>query len=63
MSLGQRVSATGLCAALYAIGSFSTSYIVSPFGRGQFRPAVVIPALFSIIYGPEVGGWGPLWVR
>ncbi|MEM0191703.1 MAG: ECF transporter S component [Candidatus Korarchaeum sp.] len=58
MSLGQRVSATGLCAALYAIGSFSTSYIVSPFGRGQFRPAVVIPALFSIIYGPEVGGVG-----
>ncbi len=58
MSLARRVSATGLCAALYAIGAFSTSYLVSPFGRGQFRPAVVIPALFSIIYGPEVGGLG-----
>ncbi|RDD52848.1 MAG: hypothetical protein BA066_07505 [Candidatus Korarchaeota archaeon NZ13-K] len=58
MSLARRVSATGLCAALYAIGSFATSYIVSPFGRGQFRPAVVLPALFSLIYGPEVGGMG-----
>ncbi|MCS7102781.1 MAG: ECF transporter S component [Candidatus Korarchaeum sp.] len=58
MSLGRRVSATGSCAALYAIGAFATSYLVSPFGRGQFRPTVVIPALFSIIYGPEVGGVG-----
>jgi len=58
MGTGERVSATGLCAALYAIGSFLTSYLVSPFGRGQFRPAVVLPAIFSILYGPGVGGLG-----
>ncbi len=58
MGMGERVSATGLCAALYAIGSFLTSYLVSPFGRGQFRPAVVLPAIFSIVYGPGVGGLG-----
>lgn len=58
MRSGERVAATSVCAALYALGSFATSYIVSPFGRGQFRPAVVIPAIFTIIYGPEVGGLG-----
>lgn len=55
---GEIVSATGFCAALYAIGSYLTCYLVSPFGRGQFRPAVVLPAIFSIIYGPEAGGLG-----
>lgn len=47
-----------LCAALYAIGSYATSYIQSPWGMGQFRPAVVIPALFATIFGPWVGGVG-----
>ncbi|MEM3462875.1 MAG: ECF transporter S component [Candidatus Bathyarchaeia archaeon] len=49
---------TALCAALYAIGSYATSYIQSPWGMGQFRPAVVIPALFATIFGPWVGGIG-----
>ncbi len=46
------------CAALYAIGSYATAYIQSPWGMGQFRPAVVIPALFATIFGPWVGGVG-----
>jgi uncharacterized membrane protein len=46
------VTATALCAALYAIGCYATAYIPSPWGFGQFRPAVVIPALFGIIFGP-----------
>jgi uncharacterized membrane protein len=46
------VTATALCAALYAIGCYATAYIPSPWGFGQFRPAVVIPALFGVIFGP-----------
>lgn len=58
LSPGRFVASTGVCAALYAIGSITTAYVVSPFGRGQFRPSVLIPALFAIAYGPEVGGLG-----
>jgi len=41
-----------LCASLYAVGSYATAYIPSPWGFGQFRPAVVIPAFFATIFGP-----------
>ena len=44
--------ATIMCAVLYAIGAYSTAYIPSPWGFGQFRPAVVIPAFFAVIFGP-----------
>ncbi|MCS7138652.1 MAG: ECF transporter S component [Crenarchaeota archaeon] len=46
------VTTTALCAALYAVGCYATAYIPSPWGFGQFRPAVVIPALFGIVFGP-----------
>ncbi|MEM3832828.1 MAG: ECF transporter S component [Thermoprotei archaeon] len=49
---------TGLCAALYAVGAYATAYIPSPWGFGQFRPAVVIPAVFAVVFGPWVGGVG-----
>jgi hypothetical protein len=49
---------TAMCAALYAIGSYMTSFVVSPWGVGQFRPAVIVPALFATIFGPWVGGVG-----
>ncbi len=55
-SLEVAVSAT--CAVLYAIGSYLTAFISSPWGSGQFRPAVVIPAVFSTLFGPLVGGLG-----
>lgn len=45
-------------AALYAVGSFATAYIPSPWGVGQFRPAVIVPAFFATIFGPWVGGIG-----
>jgi len=45
-------------AALYAVGSVATGQIRSPWGVGQFRPAVVIPAFFATIFGPWVGGIG-----
>ncbi len=53
-----KAASTALCAALYAMGSYATAYIQSPWGMGQFRPAVVIPALFATIFGPWVGGIG-----
>jgi hypothetical protein len=49
---------TAINAALYAVGSFATAYIPSPWGVGQFRPAVIIPAFFATIFGPWVGGIG-----
>jgi hypothetical protein len=44
----------GICAALYAIVGISTAN-VNFFGIG-FLPAVVIPAVFAVLYGPWVGG-------
>jgi hypothetical protein len=41
-----------MCAALYAIGAYMSAYIPSPWGFGQFRPAVIIPAFFATIFGP-----------
>ena len=52
------LTSTVLCAALYAIGCYITSYIVSPWGVGQFRPAVVIPTLFAVVFGPLPAGLG-----
>lgn len=34
------------------MGSYLTAYISSPWGFGQFRPAVLIPAFFATIFGP-----------
>jgi hypothetical protein len=52
------VVATAICAGLYAVGSYATAYIPSPFGFGQFRPAVIVPALFGAIFGPFPAGLG-----
>jgi hypothetical protein len=52
------VVATAVNAALYAVGSLTTAYIPSPWGIGQFRPAVVIPSFFAIVFGPWTGGLG-----
>lgn len=50
---------SGICAALYAASAYATGYIVSPiFGVVQFRPAVIIPAVFAILFGPLIGGLG-----
>jgi len=47
-----------MCAALYAIGCLLTAYIQSPWGVGQFRPAVVIPTVFAVVFGPWPAGLG-----
>jgi uncharacterized membrane protein len=57
-SEARRAALIAISASLYAVGSYITSYIESPWGIGQFRPAVVIPFYFSVAYGPAVGGLG-----
>lgn len=52
------VVATAMCAALYAVGSYTTAYIPSPWGFGQFRPAVVIPSFFAVVFGAIPAGVG-----
>jgi hypothetical protein len=47
-----------ISAALYAIGIAVTGPIPTPWGIGNFRPGVVIPAFFSVVFGPFIGGIG-----
>jgi ECF-type riboflavin transporter, S component len=46
------VAAAATCAALYAIVNILTSPIRTPWGVGEFRPGVVIPAFYALIFGP-----------
>jgi len=50
----QDVAVIGISAALYAVVGILTAEI-SFFGVG-FLPAVVIPAVFAVLFGPWVGG-------
>ena len=54
------VSLTALNAALYAgFGYLTYLGLFAPvFGTVRFWPAVVIPAVFSILFSPKVGGVG-----
>jgi len=49
---------TGVSAALYAIvGVLTNMGIVSPVvGVVKFWPAVIVPAIFAVLFGPWVGG-------
>ncbi len=58
MPLSLPISGTAMCAALYAIGSYITAYVPSPWGAGQFRPAVIVPAFFAVVFGPIPAGVG-----
>ena len=50
----------GICGALYAVVGYMTYLgIFAPvIGVVRFWPAVVVPAVFSILFGPIVGGLG-----
>ncbi len=52
------VAMIGVSAALYAIVGYLTNLgIVSPVvGVVRFWPAVIIPAIFAVLFGPWVGG-------
>ena len=53
----KEVAAIAINAGLYAVGSYATAYIPTPW-IVQLRPAVVIPAIFAVLFGPLVGGLG-----
>jgi uncharacterized membrane protein len=52
------VAMIGVSAALYAIVGYLTNLgVVSPvFGVVRFWPAVIIPGIFAVLFGPWVGG-------
>ena len=58
MSNALKISLTSISAALYAVAIAVTSFVPTPWGVGNFRPGVLIPAFFSIVYGPLIGGAG-----
>jgi hypothetical protein len=47
-----------ICAALYAVVNGMTAPIGTPWGVGQFRPGVIVPAVFAITSGTMVGAVG-----
>jgi hypothetical protein len=53
-----KLALISISAALYAAAIGITSPISTPWGVGQFRPGVVFPSIFAIVYGPLVGGLG-----
>ena len=54
------IAMIGVSAALYAIvGILTNMGIVSPVvGVVKFWPAVIVPAIFAVLFGPWVGGIG-----
>jgi len=57
-SAATRLSLISINAALYAVAIAITSPIPTPWGVGHFRPGVVIPAFFAVVFGPFIGGVG-----
>lgn len=51
------IAVIGMCAALYAVVGRLTDFGVTFVGVA-FWPAAVIPAIFAVLYGPLVGGFG-----
>jgi uncharacterized membrane protein len=51
------VAVTAICAAVYAVVGYLTSFGFT-FGGVAFWPAAFIPAVFAILFGPWVGGTG-----
>jgi hypothetical protein len=53
-----KLSLISVSAALYALAIVPTSFIPTPWGVGNIRPGVLIPAFFAVVYGPLIGGVG-----
>jgi len=53
----QEVAVIGICAAVYAVIGRLTDLGLTFVGVAFF-PAVVIPAVFAVLFGPWVGGFG-----
>ncbi len=46
------VASAAICAALYTVLNALTATVHTPWGVGEFRPGVVIPAFFAVVSGP-----------
>jgi hypothetical protein len=57
-SAASSLARMAMCAALYAVVNGITAPIGTPWGVGQFRPGVVVPAIFAITSGTMVGAVG-----
>ncbi len=53
----QQIAVIGICAAVYAVIGRLTDLGLTLLGVA-FYPAVVIPAVFAVLFGPWVGGFG-----
>jgi uncharacterized membrane protein len=51
------IAIIALCAALYAVVGYLTSFGFS-FGGVAFWPAAFVPAIFAVVFGPWEGGIG-----
>lgn len=51
-SRAKSIASAAICAALFAAVNAATSFAPTPFGVGEFRPGVVIPAFFALVAGP-----------
>ena len=51
------VAIIALCAAVYAVIGYLTSFGLS-FGGVAFWPAAFVPAIFAVLFGPWEGGTG-----
>lgn len=58
MSKARHIALIAINAALYCVGSLATAYIPTGIFFIQFRPAIAIPAVFAVLFGPWVGGLG-----
>jgi len=57
ISKAQTVALIGICAAVYAVIGRLTDLGLNFLGVA-FYPAVVVPAVFAVLFGPWVGGFG-----
>ncbi|MDQ1278827.1 MAG: hypothetical protein QG670_87 [Thermoproteota archaeon] len=53
-----KLSLIAVSAALYAVSIALTAFIPTPWGIGSFRPGVLVPAFFALMFGPIIGGVG-----
>ncbi len=58
ISFTWKLSLISISAALYASAIVPTSFIPTPWGVGNVRPGVLIPAFFAVVFGPVIGGVG-----
>jgi hypothetical protein len=54
----REVANVSTCAALYAVAISVTASVPTPWGVGQFRPGVLIPAIYAFVGGPIEAGLG-----